>query len=100
MQGVDAAYTAAQNCSSQEEDPVLVYVSKMVAVPPGSLPRKPGEAPVALGNEDVFLAFGRVFAGNLKDGQRIHVLSAAYNPATPDAHRQEVQVCMQRPCSP
>jgi hypothetical protein len=36
----------------------------------------------------VFLGFGRVFSGVASPGQRVHVLSGAYNPAAPDAHRQ------------
>ena len=31
-------------------------------------------------NEETFLAFARVFSGVLRDGQRLHVLSAAYKP--------------------
>ncbi len=42
--------------------------------------------------QEVFLAFARVFSGVVTDGQRVHVLSAAYNPARPDLERQEVQV--------
>lgn len=39
-------------------------------------------------SQEVFLAFGRVFSGVLKDGQAMHVLSAAYNPAQPHLQRQ------------
>jgi hypothetical protein len=42
--------------------------------------------------QEVFLAFARVFSGIVTDGQKVHVLSAAYNPARPDLERQEVQV--------
>lgn len=42
--------------------------------------------------QEVFLAFARVFSGVVTDGQKVHVLSAAYNPARPDLERQEVQV--------
>ena len=42
--------------------------------------------------QEVFLAFARVFSGVVTDGQLVHVLSAAYNPARPDLERQEVQV--------
>jgi ribosome assembly protein 1 len=34
-------------------------------------------------NGEVFLAFGRVFSGTAREGQRVHVLSAAYDPARP-----------------
>jgi ribosome assembly protein 1 len=36
----------------------------------------------------VFLAFGRVFSGVAREGQRVHVLSPAYDPRTPHLHRQ------------
>lgn len=31
----------------------------------------------------MFLAFGRVFSGRVREGQRLHVLSSAYTPARP-----------------
>ena len=43
-------------------------------------------------SEEVFLAFARVFSGVVRDGQRVHVLSAAYDPAHPQQERQELQV--------
>ena len=43
--------------------------------------------------QEVFLAFSRIFSGVINNGQTVHVLSAAYNPARPDQERQEVQVC-------
>lgn len=70
----------------------MVYVSKMVAVPAASLPRAPGQATPRSLSEDVFLAFGRVFAGQLRDAQKLHVLSAAYSPSKPNSHRQEARV--------
>jgi ribosome assembly protein 1 len=40
----------------------------------------------------VFLAFGRVFSGFAREGARVHVLSAAYDPAAPDCHRQSAPI--------
>lgn len=37
---------------------------------------------------DVFLAFGRVFSGVARTGMSIHIMSSAFNPNTPDLHRQ------------
>jgi hypothetical protein len=51
-----------------------------------------GEAGPRDTREERFLAFARVFSGVIRDGQTVHVLSAAYNPAQPDLERQEVQV--------
>lgn len=80
-------------CSTREDAPLVAYVSKMVAVPASALPRVPGEpGPKDLSGE-CFLAFACVFSGVIRDGQTVHVLSAAYNPARPDQERQEVQVC-------
>lgn len=88
----DAAYTAVQTCSTREDAPLLVYVSKMVAVPAAAIPRQARAAAPAAAGGEVFLAFGRVFSGQLSDQQAVHVLSAAYDPTDPAAHRQEVQV--------
>ena len=54
--------------------------------------RQEGRAPPQDPSQEVFLAFGRVFSGVLKDGQSVHVLSAAYNPAQPHLQRQIHQV--------
>ncbi|PNW73585.1 hypothetical protein CHLRE_13g564950v5 [Chlamydomonas reinhardtii] len=83
---------AVASSDAGEEAPLVVYVSKMVAVPVGLLPRAPGEpAPVtAPGHDEVFLGFGRVYSGVARPGQRVHVLSGAYNPASPAAQRQSV----------
>ena len=52
----------------------------------------PGEPGPRDPKEETFLAFARIFAGVLRDGQTVHVLSAAYNPAHPNLERQELQV--------
>ena len=91
-QGLDEVRSAVQSCSAGADAPTVVFISKMVAVPAGALPRRPGEVGGVPSGEEVFLGVGRVFSGNLSDGQPIHVLSAAYDPAKPDAHKQDVQV--------
>ncbi|KAK9830922.1 hypothetical protein WJX81_005694 [Elliptochloris bilobata] len=94
QEGVDAARAAVLSCAATPPAPAVVYVAKMLAVPASSLPRgaawdpNPGTDPA----DEVFLAFGRVFAGMLRDGDCVHVLSAAYDPAVPALHRQEAQV--------
>lgn len=67
--------------------PVVIYISKMIAVPAGAVPRLPGEAPPADAHAEEFLAFGRVFSGVVREGMRVQVLSAAYTPLRPDQHR-------------
>ncbi|GIL84225.1 hypothetical protein Vretifemale_12915, partial [Volvox reticuliferus] len=86
------------SCVARSDDspsaPLVVYVSKMVAVPRGLLPRVPGEGGATHGSQlqqdhdEVFLGFGRVFSGVAQPGQRVHVLSGAYNPAAPTTQRQ------------
>eukprot|EP00873_Tetraselmis_striata_P038957 jgi/Tetstr1/459221/TSEL_000031.t1 len=68
-------------CGSGDDAPVVVYVSKMISVPATTLPRNPGD-PLP-DTKEVFLAFGRVFSGRVREGQRLHVLSSAYTPARP-----------------
>jgi ribosome assembly protein 1 len=79
--------TALASSRATAEAPTVVYIAKMVAVPAGALPLLPGERPPADLHADEFLAFGRVFCGVLREGQRVHVLSAAYSPLQPDRHR-------------
>ena len=38
--------------------------------------------------ENTYLAFGRVFAGTLRKGQTIHVLSPEYDPSSPERGRE------------
>ncbi|DBB16984.1 TPA: hypothetical protein ACH3X3_014090 [Trebouxia sp. C0006] len=92
QQALESAEHGVESCSTSPEAPCVVYVSKMVAVPAAALPRQEGRAPPQDPSQEVFLAFGRVFSGVLKDGQSVHVLSAAYNPAQPHLQRQIHQV--------
>jgi translation elongation factor EF-G len=54
--------------------------------------RRAGEAAPVNASAERFLAFGRVFSGRLREGQTVHVLSAAYTPAEPDRLRTEATV--------
>ena len=77
--------------SSGAGAPTIIFVSKMISVPANLLPRRPGEGLMGgggSGNGEVFLAFGRVFSGVAREGARVHVLSAAYDPGQPQQHRQ------------
>eukprot|EP00798_Chlamydomonas_sp_ICE-L_P013599 gene13599-19472_t len=49
---------------------------------------RPGEPAPANPTDEVFLAFGRVFSGVAREGQAVHVLSAAYSPQDPSSHSQ------------
>jgi translation elongation factor EF-G len=96
VQSLAAIQAAVQSCDTSPAAPTVVHVSKMVAVPASALPRNVGDPSPQDPLKEVFLAFGRVFAGQLRDGMSVHVLSAAYTPLEPDRHRQEVQVCFTR----
>ena len=91
MQEVESVRSAVQLCSTTEA-PLMVYVSKMIAVPASILPRVPGQPGPSDMNAEVFLAFARVFSGVIVDGDTVQVLSAAYNPLTPEQDCQEVKV--------
>ena len=90
MQDLERIESGLHACTSQPEAPTVCFVSKMVAVPHGAL--STGRNPNT--NGTVFVGFGRVFCGVLRDGDTVHVLSAAYSPARPHLHRQEVKVCI------
>jgi len=40
-------------------------------------------------NDEIFIAFARVFSGTIRRGQTIHVLGPKYDP-----HVAELQVCL------
>ena len=75
--------------SSSSDAPLVVFVSKMVAMPSSLVPRLPGDPSLTSSpDEEVFLGFGRVFSGTARAGVTVHVLSAAYQPNDPDSiHR-------------
>ncbi|KAL6634211.1 hypothetical protein ACP70R_026882 [Stipagrostis hirtigluma subsp. patula] len=93
-------------CSTSASAPVVVFVSKMFAVPHTVLPSKgpngeplnhskgPGEPEPE--EEECFLAFARVFSGVLRAGQKVFVLSPLYDPVKGDdaagKHVQEVEL--------
>ncbi|KAK9818827.1 hypothetical protein WJX74_007698 [Apatococcus lobatus] len=90
---IHACTAAIQACSTDPAAPCTVYVSKMVAVPASAIPRRVGELGIAkAADEEVFLAFGRVFSGVLRDGQTVHVLPATYNPTHPESNHLEIKV--------
>lgn len=62
-------------CSASDEAPVVVYISKMV--PDGS---------------NGFVAFGRVFSGNLRAGLRVYVQDPDYVPDTAPAGRKSAHI--------
>jgi len=95
-----AVERAALSCDASREAPLLAYVGKMVAVPARAIPRKViGSAGSGASNnsnsnsggddEDVFLAFTRVFSGELRDGDSIFVLSSGYDPKEVEEKEEE-----------
>lgn len=73
--------------ASSPDAPAVAFISKMVAVPAAAIPLAPGERPAADPAREIFLGFGRVFAGVLRPGQRVHVLSPLYNVLAPNQQR-------------
>ncbi|KFM26039.1 Elongation factor 2 [Auxenochlorella protothecoides] len=83
LEPLEAEERAMRECTPA--GPPLVYISKMISVPANVLPRQPGTAPSADPSQEIFLAFGRVFAGTLRTGQALCVLPDTHNPADPAA---------------
>lgn len=92
LQDLERIRSGMLACTSGGEAPTVCFMSKMVAVPLSAVPRQIGAAPPVATQGNVFVAFGRVFSGLLRDGDTMHVLSAAYHPSRPHEHRQEVKV--------
>jgi translation elongation factor EF-G len=71
-------------CANDEDAPVVVYVSKMVAVRNAELvdmlaSSSPSSPALPLDGES-FVGFARVFSGVLKPNARLHVLGPKYHP--------------------
>jgi ribosome assembly protein 1 len=87
-------------CDVGSDAPVVVYVSKMFAVPCKTLPLKGVNGELlnhnsAIESEECFMAFARVFSGVLRAGQKAFVLSPLYDPVkgdTTEKHLQEVEL--------
>ena len=60
----DEAATAMRNCDTSPEAPLMMYVSKMV--------------PAA--DRGRFYAFGRVYSGTIRTGQKVRILGPNYEP--------------------
>jgi len=76
---------AINSCDSSQNGPVVIYVSKMISVPITSIPRRPNDNRKSINaSDEVFLAFGRVFCGIIREGQAVHVLQATYDPEASD----------------
>ncbi|KAJ1294366.1 hypothetical protein BS78_01G140900 [Paspalum vaginatum] len=83
-------------CDANVDVPVVVYVSKMFALPYKMLPLKGVNGELlnhhsAIESEECFLAFARVFSGVLRAGQKVFVLSPLYDPVKGDAAQNHVQ---------
>lgn len=74
-EALTAQEQALQGCDASAKP--IVYVSKMVSVPATSLPGFQSSSVT----EEVFLAFGRVFAGTVSTTAPLFVLPDTYNPA-------------------
>lgn len=89
---LDVIEAAVGSCDVSRKAPMVVYVSKMVAVPAIALPRVTGESPPRNPDEEKFLAFGRVFAGEIREGDTVFVLPSTYNPVEKDPELQEMEI--------
>ncbi|KXG30393.2 hypothetical protein SORBI_3004G168900 [Sorghum bicolor] len=93
---------AACSASASASAPIVVFVSKMFAVPYTMLPcRGLNRKELLIHSEpesegECFLAFARVFSGVLRAGQKVFVLSTLYDPVKGDdaasKHVQEVEL--------
>nr|AJA32520.1 elongation factor 2 [Nosema pernyi] len=61
----DKIAQSIKKCDPSDDAPVVMYVSKMVP-----------------GNDNRFIAFGRVLSGNLQPGMKIRVQEPGYSPAS------------------
>ena len=82
--GVDDARRAVAACSSSDDAPKILFVSKMMAIPKSHVQGALSE-PGAPGDSK-FLAFARVFSGTVRKGDRLFVLNSTHDPSDYDAN--------------
>ena len=68
--------SAITSCDTSENAPLVIYVSKMVSVPTTLLPRSSLTSISYDSKHETFLAFGRVFSGQMRPGREVHVIHA------------------------
>ncbi|BAF12700.1 uncharacterized protein [Oryza sativa Japonica Group] len=88
--------SCVEACDARADAPVVVYVSKMFAVPYKTLPFRGVDGELlnhqgANESEECFMAFARVFCGVLRAGQKVFVLSPLYDPMKGEAMQKHVQ---------
>ena len=83
-----ASRKAVSKCSTSEGSVMTAFISKMLAVPASAVHGKSTE-----GASSVFLGFGRVYSGTLREGDTVHVIGGTYDPSEPeDGSCEEVVV--------
>ena len=70
-------------CDAADGQPCMAFVSKMFAAPQGALPGS-GHGQQQQPDQEVFLAFCRVFSGTLKPGATVAVLPPGWTPGGPE----------------
>lgn len=88
---------SVEACDSRAEAPCVAFVSKMFAIPTKMLPQRGIDGEIVNNStedgdsDECFLAFARIFSGELCAGQRVYVLSALYDPLKPEVVQKHVQ---------
>ena len=73
-----ASRKAVATCSTSEGASTAAFVSKMLAVPMSAV-----QGMIGVG-DSVFLGFGRVYSGVLREGDKMYVINGAYDPSQPE----------------
>ena len=68
--------SAITSCDTSDDAPLVMYVSKMVSVPTTLLPRSSLTSISYDSKDETFLAFGRVFSGQMRPGREVFVIHA------------------------
>lgn len=83
-------HASIASADRSENAPVAAYVSKVFAVPNEQFPRN---ARIKLEpGKKTLIAMTRLFSGEIKVGDEVHILGARYNPATPEKHSKIAKI--------
>lgn len=80
----EIAYNSICKSVNNENDPVIIYISKIFTTPIKGLPKLPPNESDYSGDDECYVAFARVFSGILTEKSKLYAIYPKYNPFEPN----------------